>query len=448
MGPYARITEPNLPNGLVLAGWDGQGAGRAVAAALTATRPSSRRLEPRAGLSPRRRLGRHAATTNRGPPRPWPGSIRPRDAAWPQSRDELKQLWFDCYIGRALEPEKHFHDCSPSPDEQLSRTRDWWDAAAQEFQIRTPDRHLNALMNWARATTEYHRQGPGLVLGGQIWQMYSHISTGWYGKQWGGDHAAMEQCLRFYAAMQGDDGFIRWVSPSLVAFDAEDNTPYWVDQVWRHYTWTGDRRFVRDMWPLVRKAVAWQRTHNDPDGDGLFRDCYEYWNCDSNGKGPKAAAPSAMAWAMLDRAAPAGRRGRRREGRGRLSRGRPNRPGSKSSRELWREERDAWARSAATASGAAIRRPGKNTWPSTPGCSSPAQSRRAMRWIAAHYGFEPRPGVKLLSCSDWWPRALERAMGAHRRHLPGGPGRHRNAATPTCGGPSSAPAVRSAFRTE
>ena len=89
--------------------------------------------------------------------------------------------------------------------------------------------------------------------------MYSHISTGWYGKQWAGDHAAMEQCLRFYGAMQGDDGFIRWISPSLVAFAAENNTPYWVDQVWRHYTWTGDRQFVRDLWPLVRKAVAWER---------------------------------------------------------------------------------------------------------------------------------------------------------------------------------------------
>ena len=28
---------------------------------------------------------------------------------------------------------------------------------------------------------------PGLVLGAQTWQMYSHISTGWYGKQWGGE---------------------------------------------------------------------------------------------------------------------------------------------------------------------------------------------------------------------------------------------------------------------
>ena len=61
----ARITEPNLPNGLVLAGWDGQGEGRAVAgpagqqAEFAATRPARR-------LSRRRRLGRDRYDRDRG----------------------------------------------------------------------------------------------------------------------------------------------------------------------------------------------------------------------------------------------------------------------------------------------------------------------------------------------------------------------------------------------
>ena len=28
-----------------------------------------------------------------------------------------------------------------------------------------------------------------------------------------------------------------------------------MDQVWRHYTWTGDKQFLRDLWPAVRKAL-------------------------------------------------------------------------------------------------------------------------------------------------------------------------------------------------
>jgi hypothetical protein len=31
------------------------------------------------------------------------------------------------------------------------------------------------------------------------------------------------------------------------------------------------------------------------------------------------------------------------------------------------------------------------------------QARGAMRWVEAHYGFEPEPGVHLLTNSDWWP---------------------------------------------
>jgi hypothetical protein len=398
-GSYARITEPNLPGGLVVAGWDGPGEGR-VAQAAYGQEAEFAAKEPQTTY--------HIATTwgVKTYDEPYARKVMARldtpAARWPEARDRLKRLWFDCYIKPALHPESNFRALSAGAPEELERTRSWWDRRRNEFQIRTPDRHLNALMNWSRATTEYHRQGPGLVLGGQYWIMYSHISTGWYGKEWGGDHQAMDDCLRLYAAMQSDSGFVRWVSPSLSAFDAENNTPYWVDHVWWHYAWTGDRRFVLDLWPNVRKAVAWQRQHNDPDGDGLFQDWYEYWNCDSNGKGPKAAAPSAMSWAMLDRAArlarvvgdaAAGAEYRRLADKTRDA----------IARELWREE----AGRLGSIGAEGIWRGHPQTWEEylaiNAGLLGPEQGRRAMRWLESHYGFEPQPGVHLLACSDWFP---------------------------------------------
>ena len=212
----------------------------------------------------------------------------------------------------------------------------------------------------------------------------------------------MEQCLCLYAAMQAEDGFIRWLFPSLVAFRAENNAPYWVDQVWRHYTWTGDRQFIRDMWPATRKAVAWMRANNDPDGDGLFRDVYEYWNCDSNGKGPKSAAPSATARAMLDRAsrmaAVVADAAAERECRALADKSR-----AAIFRELWNEEEGRLGCIGTDG----IWRSHPQTWEEylaiNAGLFSPEQGRRAMRWLLSHYGFEPQPGVHLLMCSDWWP---------------------------------------------
>jgi hypothetical protein len=44
------------------------------------------------------------------------------------------------------------------------------------------------------------------------------------------------------------------------------------------------------LWPIVRKAVDGQCRRNGFDGDGLFQGWYEYWNCDSNGKGVSPGA--------------------------------------------------------------------------------------------------------------------------------------------------------------
>jgi hypothetical protein len=399
-GNVARFTEANLPKGLVIAGWDGDGEGKTVAGQYGQEAELSSRTPKQVyhivavwGVTEhdRERAEKTMARLD-----------TPNSAAWPEARDRLKREWFDAAIGRALEPERHFAEVMATPAAALKETMDWWDARRQEFQVKTPDAQLNALANWNRCISEYHRRGPGLVLGVAYWTMYSHISTGWKGKQWGGDHAAMDDCLRLYGAFQQDNGFVQWVSPSLQAFNAENNTPYWVDQVWWQYAWTGDKQFVRDMWPMVRKAVAWMRASNDPDGDGLFRDWYEYWNCDSNGKGPKAAAPTAMAWAMMDRAAKmaavVGDGDAEREYRTLADKTK-----AAVMRELWREDQghlgsigwdDIW-------------RGHPQTWEEylaiNVGLLDAEQGRRAMRWLAAHYGFEPQPGVHLLACSDWYP---------------------------------------------
>jgi hypothetical protein len=399
-GRQARITEACLPNGLVLAGWDGEGAGRVIDA------PHGQSAEF-ATAAPRRTYHIVAAwgVTTVDEARVTATLARldtPTASQWPAARDHLKQAWRETYITPALDPQRRLDSWLRDPAAKLQETVDWWDRRRAEFQVRTPDPHLNALANWARCTSEYHRQGPGLVLGAQIWQMYAHISVGWSGKLWGGDYQAIEECLRFYAAMQDESGFIRWIAPSLVAFPAENNTPYWVDQVWHYYAWTGDRQFLHDLWPAVRKACTWMQTVNDPDGDGLFRGAYEYWNCDSNGKGPKAAASTATAWAMLDRAA-------------RIAAALGDDAAAKEYgdlaaktreavfRELWRE--DAGRLGSVGACGLWQGHP--QTWEeylaANAGLLSPAQGRSALRWLAGHYGFEPNPGVKLLACSDWWP---------------------------------------------
>jgi hypothetical protein len=399
-GNQVRITEPNLPNGLVLAGWDGEGTVRTNAASF-GQQAEFRSSKPRRVYHLVANWGVTAYNEDRV--RQIQALLDTKQTGpWAAKRDHLKKLWLDDFIAPALDPEARFNKLLAAPSAELDRTVARWNKRRAEFQIRTPDLYLTALINWERCRSEYHRQGPGLLLSKENWVSYAHISVGWYGKEWAGDHQALDECMYLYAAAQDDEGFLRWISTNLDPFLGENNNTFWVDHVWRHYEWTGDKKFITDLWPVARKAAVWMQRHNDKDNDGLFRDWYEYWNCDSGGKGPKAIAPSATSWAMFDRlakmAAVVGDPKAQQEYAALADKTRTaiyrelwhddvGRPGSIGMEGIWRPHPQAW----------------EVFLPINAGLFSAEQARSSTRWIESHFGFEPNPGVKLLSCSDCWP---------------------------------------------
>jgi hypothetical protein len=43
-----------------------------------------------------------------------------------------------------------------------------------------------------------------------------------------------------------------------------------IDQLLHHFNWTGDTTYVRDMWPLLQRHLAWEKRNFDADNDGLY----------------------------------------------------------------------------------------------------------------------------------------------------------------------------------
>ena len=109
-----------------------------------------------------------------------------------------------------------------------------------------------------------------------------------------------------------------------------------------------------------------------------------------------------MSWAMLDRAARLAEAVGDKEAEAEYRR-LADRSHEAIFRELWREE----AGRLGSIGGESIWRGHPQTWEEylaiNAGLLNPQQGRRAMRWLASHYGFEPQPGVHLLACSDWFP---------------------------------------------
>ncbi len=159
---------------------------------------------------------------------------------------------------------------------------------------------------------------------------------------------------------------------------------------------------MRDLWPAVERAVANQRLNHDADSDGLFGDWYDYWNCDSSGNGPKSATSSATSWAMLDRASRlAGVVGD--DTAVRRYRDLADQSRSAIFRELWHEKEGRLGSIGVDGQWRSHPPIWEEYLAANADLLTPEQSRRAVRWLAANYGFTPTPGVQLLTCSDWWP---------------------------------------------
>ena len=43
-----------------------------------------------------------------------------------------------------------------------------------------------------------------------------------------------------------------------------------IDQLLTHFYWTGDTAYVKKMWPVLQRHLAWEKRNFDADGDGLY----------------------------------------------------------------------------------------------------------------------------------------------------------------------------------
>ena len=54
-----------------------------------------------------------------------------------------------------------------------------------------------------------------------------------------------------------------------------------IDELLRHFNWTGDLAFARQMWPVLQRHLAWEKRNFDPDGDGLYDAYAAIWASDA-----------------------------------------------------------------------------------------------------------------------------------------------------------------------
>ncbi|MEI9806891.1 MAG: DUF4450 domain-containing protein [Bacteroidota bacterium] len=55
----------------------------------------------------------------------------------------------------------------------------------------------------------------------------------------------------------------------------------YIDALFRHFNWTGDIAFAREMWPVITRHLAWEKRNFDSDDDGLYDAYAAIWASDA-----------------------------------------------------------------------------------------------------------------------------------------------------------------------
>jgi len=55
----------------------------------------------------------------------------------------------------------------------------------------------------------------------------------------------------------------------------------YIDALFRHFNWTGDVAFAKEMWPVINRHFAWEKRNFDPDDDGLYDAYAAIWASDA-----------------------------------------------------------------------------------------------------------------------------------------------------------------------
>ncbi|MEN2487146.1 DUF4450 domain-containing protein [Flavobacterium sp. B11] len=180
---------------------------------------------------------------------------------------------------------------------------------ANRIKVKTPGDYINTLGSALAIASDGIWESPAYLHGAIAWRMYLNAWRGAYTADPLGWHDRAKTHFTSYSNSQV-------ISPESgpVVFDEEKNLArqkeeigtsmfssgyisrspnknnvahhydmnlVFFDQMFRHFKWTGDTAFLKEMWPTIERHLNWEKRNFDPDNDGLYDAYASIWASDA-----------------------------------------------------------------------------------------------------------------------------------------------------------------------
>lgn len=180
---------------------------------------------------------------------------------------------------------------------------------AQRIQVNTPDPYINTLGGALAVAADGIWESPTFLHGAVAWRMRLNAWRGASVADPLGWHDRALEHFRSYAksqVLQPETGRVvadtalnlarqeekmgnAMFSSGYISRNPNDNTkPHhydmnlvFFDQMMSHFYWTGDLSVAKEMWPVIKRHLDWEKRNFDMDGDGLYDAYCAIWASDA-----------------------------------------------------------------------------------------------------------------------------------------------------------------------
>jgi hypothetical protein len=180
---------------------------------------------------------------------------------------------------------------------------------ANRIKLNTPDPYINPLAGALSIAADAIWEEPSYMHGAVAWRMRLPAWRGAYCADPLGWHDRARQHFSSYAKSQAtipaslgvvadtalhlarqlekmgtemfSDGYICRNPNGDIRPHHYDMNLVFIDQLLNHFNWTGDMNYVKQMFPLIKKHLAWEKKNFDADGDGLYDAYAAIWASDA-----------------------------------------------------------------------------------------------------------------------------------------------------------------------
>jgi hypothetical protein len=198
---------------------------------------------------------------------------------WPQTQSSV-------YLVFTLADAGILDDLASNAAKTFDNSVEFYRSLARRVTVKTPDSHLDLALEAMVIASDGTWQPPTFVHGALSWMIPYLGWRIWYGAEALGWHDRVLSSILTFASRQMQQGDSRGAIPenrnttsSTIFYNMNE---VFLDQVYYHYRWTGDRGLLAALLPVLEGILTWEKKHLDPDNNALYESCLNTWISDSH----------------------------------------------------------------------------------------------------------------------------------------------------------------------